>query len=58
MEDKAYTIYEVMEVIKENKELIFEIREDNEFSKYMVLICCTGLSGAYFLRYYQKPKDN
>lgn len=58
MNDKAYTIYEVMEIIKENKELIFEIRKENEYFKNMLLICSIGLSGAYFLKYYQKPKDN
>lgn len=57
MNDKAYTIYEVMELIKGNKELIFEIRDIKEkdgWYDHMLLIPVKGISGNYGLQFYLK----
>jgi DNA repair exonuclease SbcCD nuclease subunit len=51
----AYTIYEVMELIKGNKELIFEIRDIKEkdgWYDHMLLIPVKGISGNYGLQFY------
>lgn len=62
MDDKSYTIYQVMEIIKNNKELIFEIRDEKEkdgWYDYMILIPCIGVtSNNYFLKYYVHYKED
>ena len=61
MDDKYYTIFQAMELIKDNKELIFEIRDEKQkdgWFKHMLLICTIGLSGGYFLKYYLKPSED
>lgn len=60
MDDKAYTIYEVMELIKDNKELIFEIRDVKEkdgWYDHMLLIPVKGIAGNYGLQFYLKSVD-
>jgi len=60
MEDKAYTIYEVMEIIKNNKDVIFEIRESkwkDNWYEHMLLISAYGFTGGCFLNYYIKPVE-
>jgi hypothetical protein len=50
-----------MDLIKDNKELIFEIRDKKQKSdwfKHMLLICVIGISGGYYLKYYLKPSEN
>ena len=59
--DKSFTIYQVMEMIKDNKDLIFEIRDVKEkdgWYEHMLLIPSIGItSNNYFLKYYVKFID-
>ncbi|WP_455793403.1 hypothetical protein [Clostridium butyricum] len=60
MNDKSYTIYEVMELIKDNKEVIFEIRDVKEkdgWYDHMLLIPVKGITGNYGLQFYLKLVD-
>lgn len=60
MEDKSYTIFQVMELIKDNKKLIFEIRNPKEkdgWYEHMLLIPVKGISGNYGLQFYLKLVD-
>lgn len=57
MDDKSYTIFQVFELIKENKELIFEIRDSVEkdgWYEHMLLMPIKGITGNYGLQYYSK----
>ncbi|NFO86108.1 hypothetical protein FDC58_10545 [Clostridium botulinum] len=58
MKDKSHTIYEVMEIIKNNKDVIFEIRDSKwkqDWYEHMLLISVHGITGGCFLNYYIKP---
>lgn len=60
MNDKSYTIYEVMELIKDNKEVIFEIRDVKEkdgWYDHMLLIPVKIITGNYGLQFYLKLVD-
>lgn len=58
IEDRSYTIYEVMEIIKNNKDLVFEIRDSkwkDSWYEHMLLVSVYGFNGGYFLYYCLKP---
>ncbi|MBZ9693290.1 hypothetical protein [Clostridium sp. M14] len=60
MSDKSYTIFQVMELLKNNKELIFEIRNPKEkdgWYEHMLLMCVRGITGNYGLQFYLKLVD-
>lgn len=52
-----YTIFEVMELIKDNKELIFELRSYSHKHDHRILACEPISPDNYFLRYFLKPQD-
>ncbi|KEI90739.1 hypothetical protein N493_15135 [Clostridium botulinum B2 433] len=58
--DKFYKIEQAIELIRNNKELIFEIRNPKEkdvWYEHMLLICVQGITGNYGLQYFTKPKE-
>lgn len=60
MNDTSYTIFQVMELIKDNKNLIFEIRVEKEkdgWYDHMLLIPVKGIGGNYGLQFYLKLVD-
>lgn len=60
MNNKSYTIFQAMELIKDNKALIFEIRdikEKNGWYDHMLLIPVKGAVGNYGLQFYLKLVD-
>ncbi|NFQ84160.1 hypothetical protein FDG04_02280 [Clostridium sporogenes] len=59
-DDKFYTIDQVIGLLKNNKELIFEIRNNKEkdiWYEHMLLICVRGITGNYGIQYFIKPKE-
>lgn len=60
MNDRAYTIFQAIELLKENKDLIFEIRDVKEkdgWYEHMLLICVQGMTGNYGLQFYLKLNE-
>lgn len=60
MEEKYYNIFEIMELVKDNKEFIFEIRSAKEkdgWYEHMLLLCVRGFTGNYGLQFFLKPKE-
>lgn len=58
LSEKFYKIEEAIELFRNDKELIFEIRSDKEkdgWYEHMLLICVRGFTGNYGLQYFTKP---
>lgn len=59
--DKPYKIEQAIEMLRENKELIFEIRsvkEKDGWYEHMLLLCVQGFTGNYGLQFFLKPKEH
>ncbi|NFM46563.1 hypothetical protein FDB72_10525 [Clostridium botulinum] len=60
-DDKFYTIDQAIGLLRNNKELIFEIRGSKEkcngWYEHMLLICVCGIYGHYSLHFWTKPKE-
>lgn len=58
--DKFYKIEQTIELLRNNKELVFEIRSSKEkdcWYEHMLLICVRGITGNYGLQFFLKPKE-
>lgn len=58
--NKSYKIEEAISMLRENDELVFEIREEKEkdvWYEYMLLIRVYGITGNSALHYLTKPKE-
>lgn len=58
--DTFYKIDKAIELIRKNKELVFEIRslkEKDGWNEHMLLICVQGFTGNYGLQYFIKPRE-
>lgn len=53
--DKFYTLEKAIQILRDNKEIIFEIREKNSFYESLLLICVKNMSGFYDLNFWTKP---
>lgn len=57
--DKSYTIDEAIVLLRKNKDLIFEIRDEREknyWYEHMLLMCTCNIYGVYSLQFYTKPR--
>jgi len=57
--NKVYKIEEAIMLLRDNKEIIFEIRSSKEkdiWREHMLLMCVQGFAGNYALQYFVKPK--
>lgn len=60
LSDKSYKIEEAIQMLRNNTELIFEIRslkEKDGWYKYMLLMCVQGITGNYGLQFFLKPVE-
>lgn len=58
--DKFYKIEQVIGLLRNNKNLIFEIRslkEKDGWYEHMLLICVQGITGNYGMQFFLKPKE-
>ena len=58
--DKIYKIEQAIELLRNNKDLIFEIRsvkEKDDWYEHMLLMCVQGITGNYGLQFLLKPKE-
>ena len=58
--DKFYKIDRAIELLRNNKDLIFEIRsvkEKDDWYEHMLLMCVQGFTGNYGLQFFTKPKE-